>query len=166
MRFHAALVLVVWAICGACSMADEKSSVESYLKENLNDPDYEVVGWYDACDLKGAKIFSPPPGAQGKVPRMGNSHWKDLATTGKALRMKYRAKNENGAKILHDEVFLIGLDGMVARTVDNFDFRLAGESPEQWAKRTGFDRSEKSSVEVQRTNAQSALKGLLAPAKK
>lgn len=160
MRSRIALAVVVWGICG-CSMADEKTSVDTYLKENLNDADYEVVAWFNAVPLKGAQVFSPPPDTEGRIPRMSTSFWKEVDTIGRAIRLKYRARNALGAKILHDEVFMIDGNGDVIRPVSTFDFRQKGETPEAWGKRTGYDRTEQFVDEAKRSAAQGAYQNFL-----
>lgn len=93
----------------------EQSAVRSYLKENLNDPNFEEVRWWPAADRYTAKELKEINDEirQNNPRAIGN----DLQNNYRVIRVKFRSKNAFGATAIADKVFEI--DGGEVSPVDD-----------------------------------------------
>lgn len=103
-----------------------KAAVKSYLAENLDDPAFDEVRWWESNHLDGSFFRE-----RGDVTW---PFWLAVKEKGTAIRFKFREKN-GGAKVIRDETFFIDEEGAVWKRVPAIDYRLPGESIEKWQKR-------------------------------
>lgn len=120
---------------GAAPLIDsyEKQAVKNWLQEHLNDPDYQVVRWYEPIETRGAKVWMRSRGFDSL--HWDDNYWDELDFSGAAIRLKYREKSAlGGAKILRDQTFLIKA-GKVDSVRSSENFRYPGETVKQMWQR-------------------------------
>lgn len=132
------------AILAGCGTSDpHREVVEKRLSDNLNDPEYEVVRWWPAKEVpeyKEARVKQWDRLAKESqkivddLRRLGDKSRITTASDARAMRdkaaaeppptmarMKYRAKNAMGAKILADQLFVFDKDGKIEGVIDAED---------------------------------------------
>lgn len=75
-----------------------KSAVRAYLQDNLNDADFEEVEWFPPLPAKGLKVAVIDGGERTEI-----DYRKGMVL----MRLRFRARNLAGAKILKDETFFV-----------------------------------------------------------
>ncbi len=110
-----------------------KSAIRKYLKANLNDPDFEEIKWWPSDPLEKSLVYTYPDNDDNL--RMWDNWWKPIIKPGISVRLKYRAKNPLGARIIFDQVFLLDQDGRVLVRMAPENLRPNGESLDDYETR-------------------------------
>lgn len=75
-----------------------KAAIRAYLKDNLNDADFEEIKWYPPLPAKGLKIAVIDGDSRTEI-----DHREGMVL----VRLRFRARNLAGAKIQKDETFFV-----------------------------------------------------------
>lgn len=131
------LILIAFVyiiLLSANPYAVEQNIVREYLKQNLDDSTWEEVQWFVPVELQNSSVWEPPKDIKTFIENyptrrdeFRGRYWKVINRQGKAIRLKYRAKNKFGANVLCEEVFLIVEDEVIA-VVDTNNFRPPSET--------------------------------------
>lgn len=112
-------------------------AVKAYLAQNLDDPDYQIVK-ATPIEGEGFSVWLPPKGHDSPID--DHDKWTKIDGGLHALYLRYRARNNFNALILHDQLFILATGGKgpeVIHVTEVERLRLPEETANEWLDRTG-----------------------------
>jgi hypothetical protein len=98
------------------------ASLGAERPDNLGFDPQAIVKAYVKADERGSvefKSFSPPVKAEScRIFDRTQGSWRPVEKSGVALHVRYTAKSPYGLDTVKSEVFFIGLDGVVWKTIE------------------------------------------------